>query len=125
MTKKIFATIGLVALAFIIGSPALLAQTPGQQPNLGLPVYGQTTSVTGWVNILITIVRWFYTIIFVVAVLFILLAAFHFITSKGDAATTTKAKQELLYAVIGIAVALLSYGIVTLITNSLTSGLSS
>jgi hypothetical protein len=122
MAKKIFATVGLMVLALVIGT-SVLAVTPGTVPG---PIVGAVgpTSVTGWVDILITAVRWVYTIIFIVAVLFILLAAFHFITSKGDAATTAKAKQELLYAVIGIAVALLSYGIVTLVQTSLQSGLT-
>lgn len=120
MAKKIFSTIGLVVLLFVIGL-SVSAQPAGPQP------IGNTigpSSISGWVQILVTIVRWFYYIIFIVAVLFILLAAFHFITSKGDAVTTAKAKQELLYAVIGIAVALLSYGVVTLVQNSLSSGLT-
>jgi NAD/NADP transhydrogenase beta subunit len=70
-----------------------------------------------------TVVKWIYTIIFIVAVLFILLAAFNFITSKGDQTKVQTAKKQLLYAVIGIAVALLSYGVVNLVQNSLQSGL--
>lgn len=125
MSKKIFATIGLMVLAFLIGSLALpvSAVTPGQIPGPIVQTVGPT-SVTGWVDVLITVVRWIYTIIFIVAVLFILLAAFHFITSKGDPETTKKAKSELLYAVVGIAVALLSYGVVTLVQTSLSSGLT-
>jgi ABC-type uncharacterized transport system permease subunit len=79
-------------------------------------------TVSGWVTILVNIVQWFYTIIFIVAVLFILLAAFNFITSKGDPTKVTEAKKQLLYAVIGIAVALLSYGVVSLVQNSLSTG---
>ncbi len=120
MVKKIFASIGLVILLFVVGV-SVFAQ-PTTPPVLG-PVTGPGT-ISGWVGILVTVVKWFYYIIFIVAVLFILLAAFHFITSKGDSETTKKAKQELIYAIVGIVVALLSYGVVTLVQNSLSSGLT-
>ncbi|HPW34501.1 MAG TPA: hypothetical protein PK367_01935 [Candidatus Paceibacterota bacterium] len=121
--KKIFSTIGLVAIALVLSASLVAAVTPGQVPG---PIVGTTgpTTITGWVDVLITVVRWIYTIIFIVAVLFILLAAFNFITSKGDAVKTGTAKKQLLYAIIGIAVALLSYGVVTLVQNSLQSGLA-
>ena len=67
----------------------------------------------------VTVVQWFYTIIFIVAVLFILLAAFGFITSKGSPEKVAKAKAQLLYAVIGIAIALISYSIIALVQNTL------
>lgn len=70
-------------------------------------------------NLLITVVQWFYTIIFIVAVLFILLSAFSFITSKGDAIKVASAKRQLLYAVIGIVVALISYTIIELVKNTI------
>jgi uncharacterized membrane protein len=123
MSKKIFATIGLMALIAAAGMASVYAIGPGEIPGPIVNTVGPT-SVTGWVDVLITLVRWVYTIIFIVAVLFILLAAFNFITSKGDAVKTATAKNQLLYAVIGIAVALLSYGIVTLVRTSLQSGLT-
>ena len=122
MSKKIFATIGLMSVAFLLGGLAY-AVTPGTIPGPIVNTVGPT-SVSGWVDVLIAVVRWIYTIIFVVAVLFILMAAYYFITSSGDPEKTKKAKQMLLYAVIGIAVALLSYGIVTLVQTSLQSGLA-
>ncbi len=121
MVKKIFASIGLVILLFAVGV-SVFAQ-PTTPINLG-PTYGNTTTISGWVGMLVTVVKWFYYIIFIVAVLFILLSAFHFITSKGDTETTKKAKQELIYAIVGIVVALLSYGVVSLVQSSLSSGLT-
>jgi len=121
--KKFFVILGIVALAGA-AVPALAQVTPGQIPG---PIVQQTgpTSISGWVDVLLTVVRWIYTLVFILAVLFILLAAFYFVTSQGNPDKVTKAKTMLLYAVIGIAVALLSYGIVTLVRNSLASGLQS
>lgn len=111
----------VIMLLFSLAVPAF-AQTRGQIPG---PIVAQAgpTTIAGWVGILITVVQWFYTIVFIVAVFFILLAAYNFITSSGDPKKTETAKNQLKYAAIGIAVALLSYGIVTLIQRSIQSNL--
>jgi ABC-type uncharacterized transport system permease subunit len=125
MNKKVLAMIGLVALMSLVGGASVFAQYgPNQATPIGPVIGGGTDSISGWVGILVTVVQWIYTIIFIIAVLFILLAAFNFITSKGDPTKTTTAKKQLLYAVIGIAVALLSYGVVSLVQGSLNNGLA-
>ena len=122
--------ISVVVYALVIGVLAInvvpaFAQVliPGQTPP---PIVTQQgpNSVGGWVQIVLTVIKWFYTIIFIVAVFFILLAAFHFVTSKGDPGKTKTARQELIYAIVGIAVALLSYGIVSFVQNSVSSQLA-
>ena len=120
MTMKkiiLLAALALLVIPFA-AQPAFAQVTPGQIPG---PIVQSTgpTSVSDAVSWVITIVQWFYTIIFIVAVFFILLSAFYFITSGGDEDKTKKAKSTLLYAVIGIAVGLLSYGIVTFVQNSI------
>ena len=124
MSKKTLLIIGLTVALVTLGIAAgSYAVSPGEIPWPIVNTVGPT-SVSGWVDVLITVVQWVYTIIFIVAVLFILLAAFNFITSKGDAVKTGTAKKQLLYAVVGIAVALLAYGVVTLVRTSLQSGLT-
>jgi hypothetical protein len=125
MSKKTLITIELAAVLLVLGATAgsVFAITPGQVPGPIVETTGPTT-ISGWVDVLLTVVKWIYTILFIVAVLFILLAAFNFITSKGDQTKVGKAKGQLLYAVIGIAVGLLSYGVVTLLRNSLQSRLT-
>ncbi len=110
--------LSLLVLPMVAG--VAFAQSPGQFPgagDIGIDQYGPQ-NVTTWVEVVITVVQWFYTIVFVVAVLFILLAAYNFITSGGDEEKTGTAKKQLMYAVIGVAVALLSYGIVTFVRNT-------
>ena len=70
-------------------------------------------------NILITVVKWVYTVFFILAVLFILFAAYGFVTSKGDEDKVKNAKNQLKYAVIAIAIALVSSGASLLIKNFL------
>jgi len=119
---KISGAIAIFLFAILLVAPVAFAQgtIPSVLPG-GEGDYGQDT-IGGWVSILITIVRWFYTIIFIIAVLFILLAAWNFITSKGDPTKTKTARGQLLWAVIGIAVALISYTIIYFVRSALITG---
>ena len=114
-----------ISLVLVLGiASGALAQAPGDLIDpLGTELStGEFTTIGGVVGVLIIVVKWVYTILFIVAVLFILLAAFNFITSKGDAEKVGTAKKQLLYAVVGIAVGLLAYAIVELVRGSLGSG---
>jgi len=51
----------------------------------------------------------------VVTALVIVLSGFYFVTAAGDPAKVTKAKQMILYALIGLAIVLAAEGIVALI----------
>lgn len=55
-----------------------------------------------------TIARWFGIVVFAIAVISILYAALLFLTGGGNEETQSKAKQVLVYGLIGIAVALLA-----------------
>lgn len=68
-------------------------------------------------NILTKIVRWAYTIFFVVAVFFILLAAFNFLTAQGDATKIQNARDQILWAVVAIIIALISVGAAQIIKS--------
>ncbi|MFA6136187.1 MAG: pilin [Candidatus Paceibacterota bacterium] len=127
MSKKLISSLLLLAL-FGILSTSLVSAAPipcGQPGALPCNIVnnpGAPTTVSGAVAIFTKIVQWVYTILFIVAVLFILIAAFYFITSSGDDTKVKKAKSMLLYAVIGIVVALLSWGIVKFVEGSLNKG---
>jgi len=66
------------------------------------------------------IVNWFSGFVLVVAVLFILVAAWTFLTAGGNPDNIAKARQMLIYALIGIAVAVLAWGMEPLIRSILT-----
>lgn len=61
-------------------------------------------------RVLKTIVQWTYTCFFVVAVFFILIAAFNFLTAQGDPTKINSAKSQILWACVAIAIALISVG---------------
>jgi uncharacterized membrane protein len=64
-------------------------------------------------------VVWMYRVFWVVAVGFVIWAAFLFLSAGGDAEKVTKAKKMLLYAVIAAAIVLLANGIDVIVTNLL------
>jgi heme/copper-type cytochrome/quinol oxidase subunit 2 len=127
MKKALFAIAAILMIGGIVAAPALAQNiTPGQIPGagqLGLQNQGPQT-ISGWVNVVVTVLKWFYTIIFIVAIAFILWSAFDFITSKGDATKAKAARTKLMYAIVGIAIALLSYGIVQVVQSSVSSQLT-
>jgi len=55
-----------------------------------------------------------------VSVIVIIFAGIFYTTSIGDAASITKAKNTLLYAVVGLVVAVLSYAIVNFVLTRFT-----
>ncbi len=58
---------------------------------------------------------WLFWIILALAVIFILLAAFTFLTSGGDPEKVNKAKGQLIYALVAVVVAVLAWGLVALV----------
>ena len=73
------------------------------------------TNVTNIVKLTINIFSW---IIGVVAVFAIIFGGFKYITSGGDSSGVTSAKNTILYAVIGLIVALLAYAIINFVIDS-------
>lgn len=65
------------------------------------------------------------TVLFILgmaAVLIIILAGFRYVTANGDAGQIKTARNAILYACIGLIVAILSYAIVEFILSSFSGG---
>lgn len=57
----------------------------------------------------------------VVAVLFLIIGGFQYITSAGNPESISKAKTTILYAIIGIIITLIAWAVVTFIIGSFKS----
>ncbi len=110
MTKKII--VASVFLSLALGGIAF-AQISTVQP---LPSFSDTTTVFNAVTI---VTNWIFTIMLIAAVIMILLAAFQFITGGGDEKNITEARQKILYAAVGIVIALLAKAVPILLKNIL------
>jgi len=76
--------------------------------------YAQTqTSASGavgqFVALFCRIAGWMFTLLMILSVVMILVAAFHYLTSEGDAEKVRKATHTITYAAVAILVALISF----------------
>ena len=103
-------------MPFLVG-----AITPGAIPEakeLGTPESPIKTP-GGLLDAIANIVKWVYIVFFVIAVMFILFAAFTYLTAGGNPEKIKSARTKIIYAAIAIAIALMSVGAVTIIKNFL------
>lgn len=84
---------------------ALPAMSLAQTPAPTIDVMTALDSITDWL----------FTILLVVAVIFIILAAYNFVTAAGDPEKVGTARTQVMWALIGIVVALLAKGLVILV----------
>lgn len=56
--------------------------------------------------------NWFFAIFLIVAVWFFIWAGFNFLTANGDTEKVSKARNQVLYGVIGVLIAALAKGLV-------------
>ena len=97
-------SVSLLALPVVaLGQAAAPASTvPPYTGNQMLTILGNFTD-------------WLFTILLIVAVIFLIIAAFAFITASGDPDKVAKARNFVLYALIGVAVAVGARGLVALV----------
>lgn len=80
------------------------------------------TNIEGFLNILRFIANLFFTILMILAVIFILLAAFHYLLAFGNPERVQAAHTMLIYSIVAIAVALLAQGVRVIVQNILQRG---
>ncbi len=121
--RKLFVTFGL--LTGMLFAPLALPVTAAAAVNVfkdtctassTSPVCADTGSGTAAIDRVIDLI--FYTV-GIVAVIVIIVGGIKFITADGDASKIKGARETIMYAVIGLVVALLSYGIVGFIIGRL------
>lgn len=114
---KILSFLFVLALAISLTSVAL-AQAPTSPlvpPGFNANnMTGNITNTDTLVNTIMNLVNWIAWIVGLAAVVMGLWAGILFITAGGDAAKLTTARNILLYAIIGIAVAILAFSLVAI-----------
>ena len=107
----------LGVFAFALATPPTSAL--GQVPSAAQA--GQSGGVTldKLVTTVVLVVNWFSWFVGVVAVVMGLYAGFLFMTARGEPATLSSARKTLIWAVVGIAVAILAFGIISITSTIL------
>jgi uncharacterized membrane protein len=132
--KKLIAILSVaVVLSFLIAPVtfAALACPPGSVVSVdinGNQTCGASTGgpsdVAGLVAFLAKITSWLFFALIFMAIVFIIIGGFTYISSKGEAKAITTAKNYIIYALVGVAVGVLAKSLVLLVCNILDSGAS-
>lgn len=75
-----------------------------------------TNNLGGWVKSVINVILY---IIGAIAVLMIVIGGLRYVISGGDSSQTKSAKDTILYAVIGLVIAVMAYAIVNFVVANL------
>jgi hypothetical protein len=101
--KKLFLV--LLTLGLLAGAAPAFAQGNLQGPPPGI------TSFQGFIDVFDRIIQWLFIVLMILAVIFIILAAFSYLTAGGEEEKVKSAHQKIIYAVVAIAVAFLARGV--------------
>lgn len=82
----------------------------------------QQTSLFGSGGVFKTITNVLLFIIGAISVIMLIIGGIRYVVSGGDSAAVTGAKNTILYAVVGIVVALLAYALVNFVITSFAAG---
>lgn len=121
MKKVVF----IILLSFLALSPFFVAAaiTPGKIPtNSDLGMGSSPSPITEpdrFLTVMTDIAKVVYYTFFVAAFIFIILAAFNYLTGGDEPEKIKTAKKQLTYAAVAIAIALVAVGASTIIYNFL------
>jgi len=132
--KKFIPLFLIILLSSFLTSEALAALVPGENMapgtlkpgtlpssenlNLSSPIKESSELI----DVIARIVGWIYIIFFIIAVMYILFAAFNYLTGANDPEKIKTGRNQIIYAAIAIAIALLAVGARTIIEGFLGGG---
>jgi hypothetical protein len=116
MKKIIIKSIFSIILLFVLANFCYAAPSGAQTINIPNPI--QSTSTIDLINTIANYLLW---IAVIGAPLVLIIAALMFMTAGGSEQKVTTAKKMFLWAVIGLSIALISKGIISLIKDFLGS----
>ena len=82
---------------------------------------GQTSTLFGTGGIFTTITNVLLYVIGAISVIMLIIGGIRYVVSGGDSGAVTSAKNTIMYAIIGIIVALLAYALVNFVLTSLST----
>ena len=115
--------IGPAAISLVV--PALAFAQGIQYPNPGVGANVPTANITSLqsiLNDLCIVFAWMLYFLIVVAIIFVVVAAFKYLTAGGDPEKVKSAGATLLYAAVAIGVALLAKAVPLVVGNFLGAG---
>ncbi len=120
--KKVMMDLGAPALALAL--PMLASAQISAPPITAPSAINDISQVTGGAGIICTIINWIFWLLIVLAIVFVLVAAFKYLTASGDPEKVKSAGSTLLYAAIAVVVALVAKGLPMLVSTFIGGGLA-
>lgn len=108
ITNSFLGTLAAAALPFVVR-----AQVTPISP---------ISSASGINESICDILKWLYTLAIIAGVFFVILAAYRYMTSGGDPEKVKDAHKAILYAAVGIAVAIIAVGVPGIVASILEGG---
>ncbi len=116
--------VGPTMISFVVPALAFAQGIQNPLPGTGVsnvPV-ANITSLQSILNDLCVVFAWMFYFLIVVAIIFVVVAAFKYLTAGGDPEKVKSAGATLLYAAVAIGVALLAKAIPLVVGNFLGAG---
>lgn len=108
----------VVSLLFVVVTPAIAESAGGNLGGSGIENPIGKTTVEG---IITAIIKWLAGLAGALAILALVWGGIMYIVSLGDDSRVNKAKSIIMWAIIGIAVVILSYVILSMVDKVLTN----
>ena len=83
-----------------------IAWAQGKQP-APTPI----TTLPGVLQAICTAVDWIFTFLIIIAIIFVLVAAFKYLTAGGDPEKVKSASHNLIYAAVAVAIGIIAQGV--------------
>lgn len=113
------ATVGLVLMAFLFlfGSDASAAPVDVLTECDNKSKVCSGTDKNSLFGIITNIINLLLVVIGIIAVIMIIIGGFRYTTSAGDAGQTKSARDTIIYAVVGLVIAIMAYAIVNFVLS--------
>mgnify|MGYP000886669275 FL=1 len=119
ITKNIIQTLTGISSALVLWAGKAMAATSVQEGADAAHVEGMPTELIGNNGVFTRITNTALLIIGLVSVVMLLYGGLRYIISGGDNKKVTDAKNTVLYAIIGLIIAILAYAIVNFVLNAI------
>ena len=121
-TTCLFGAVTAVLLASIISLPAFALSLSVQDGADAAKGTDQVTNMFGATGVFNTITNILLFLVGAISVIMIIIGGFRYVVSGGNTTSVSAAKNTILYAIIGIIVAILAYAVVNFVISSFVPG---
>jgi hypothetical protein len=121
-TAKVFAVSAALSVALFLTPHASAFEGTIQSGADAARGNGQTANLFGSTGIFSTITNVLLFILGAISVIMIIIGGLRYVISGGNSTNVTAAKNTILYAIVGVIIALLSYAIINFVLGSFTGG---